>query len=218
MDAKTAERWVLQGRLPHRRYRDSAAAILGVPAGVLWPDASAPAVGISELVAAYPTRAEVAPATVRSLVSGAVEQIDLLAYAATWLWDAVPYFAEALVAKLDAGCKVRICLGDPDCPAVALRGTEEGIGDALAARCRLALAYAAPVAQAHPDALRCSDKILYASILRFDDEVLLNTHLWGNPAASSPVLHLRRVDTTGIAAGAMKSFDRVWAAAQAPAG
>jgi hypothetical protein len=152
VDAKTAERWVLQGRHPHRRYRDSAATILGVPAGVLWPDATAPAVGIGELVAAYPTRAEVAPATIRSLVSGAREHIDVLAYAATWLWDAVPHFAEGLVAKLDTGCEVRICLGEPDCAAVALRGIEEGIGDALAARCRLALTYSAPVAKAYPEA------------------------------------------------------------------
>lgn len=214
VDAKTAERWVTQGRLPHPRLRDRSAASLHVPAGVLWPDAAAPAVGIAELVALYPTRTDMAPATVRSLVAGAEEHIDVLAYAATWLWDAVPRFVDTLVHKLEGGCDVRICLGDPDSSAVALRGEEEGIGDALAARCRIALTYAAPLAKARPSAVRRSDKILYASLLRFDDEVLVNTHLWGNPAACSPVLHLRRADDRGVAATALESFERVWAAAQ----
>lgn len=214
VDAKTAERWVGQGRLPHPRLRDRSAACVGVPAGVLWPAAAAPAVGIGELVALYPTRAEMAPATVRSLVAGAGEHIDVLAYAATWLWDAVPRFADTLVAKLDAGCDVRVCLGDPDSAAVALRGEEEGIGDAMAARCRLALTYATPLVRARPGAVRRSDRVLYASLLRFDDEVLVNTHLWGNPAACSPVLHLRRAGDKGMATAALGSFERVWAAAQ----
>jgi len=214
VDAKTAERWVTQGRLPHPRLRDRSAACLHVPAAVLWPDAAAPAIGIGELIAVYPTRAEMAPATVRSLVAGAAEHIDVLAYAATWLWDAVPRFADTLAAKLDVGCDVRVCLGDPDSAAVAQRGEEEGIGDAMAARCRLALTYATPLARARPGAVRRSDRVLYASLLRFDDEVLVNTHLWGNPAACSPVLHLRRAAEGGIATAALGSFERVWAAAQ----
>ncbi len=162
----------------------------------------------------YATGLNLVVVTLRSLVAGAVEHIDVLAYAATWLWDAVPRFADTLVAKLEAGCDIRVCLGDPDSAAVALRGEEEGIGDAMAARCRLALTYAGPLARAQPGAVRHSDRVLYASLLRFDDEVLVNTHLWGNPAACSPVLHLRRAGDNGMAAAAMGSFERVWAAAQ----
>ena len=218
VDPKTVDRWVSTGRTPHPRLRDAAAAALGVPAAVLWPEAEAATGGGAELVALYPTRAELSPATVASLVAGAARHLDVLAYAGLWLWDAVPGFARALVAKIDAGCSVRLCLGDPDSPAVRLRGEDEGIGDGLAARCRLALAYARPVAERDPGAVRCSGQTLYASLLRIDNEVLVNTHFWGNPANASPVLHLRRQGDDGVAANAQRSFERVWASSSAPPG
>jgi len=214
VDPKTVERWVVTGRIPHPRLRDQSANCLGIPAGVLWPDAHAPMPGVSELVGMYPTRAELSPATITSLLAGASQEVGVLAYASMWLWDSVPNFAATLAHKLDSGCGVRVCLGDPDCAAVALRGEEEGIGDGLAARCRMALAYATPLAKGHPQALRLSDKTLYASILRFDDDILVNHHLWGSPAASSPVFHLRRRTVDGMAANAIRSFERVWADAQ----
>ena len=64
--------------------------------------------------------------------------------------------------------------------------------------------------------MRCSDATLYASILRFDDDLLVNVHFWGNAAAASPVLHLRSGagGDAGVAANVMQSFDRVWADAQ----
>jgi hypothetical protein len=55
---------------------------------------------------------------------------------------------------------------------------------------------------------------LYNSLLRFDDEVLVNSHFWGNPAADSPVYHFRRQGERGVAATAIRSFERVWEAAQ----
>ena len=65
-----------------------------------------------------------------------------------------------------------------------------------------------------PGAVRLTPTTLYASIFRFDDEVLANFHLFGNPAAASPVLHLRRRRETGIAASVLRSFDAVWAQAE----
>jgi hypothetical protein len=147
-------------------------------------------------------------------VSGAHDHIDVLAFAALWLWDSVPAFAETLAAKAAYGVAVRICLGDPDSAAVRLRGDEEGIAETLAARCRLALGYAKPVAAVDPSALRCSASTLYASLFRFDDDVLVNMHLWGNPAGESPVLHCRAGQERGLGANALRSFERVWAQAQ----
>ncbi|MDP9441785.1 MAG: XRE family transcriptional regulator [Actinomycetota bacterium] len=214
IDPKTVERWVTSGRRPHRDSREQAAELLGVPAALLWPDAVGSPSGLSELVGIYRTRTEVSPAMVRSLVSGASQHIDVLAYAALWLWDTVPAFAETLAAKAAHGVKVRVCLGDPDSPAVRTRGEEEGIGDRMAARCRLALDYARPIAGVDPSAVRCSTSTLYVSLLRFDDDVLVNTHLWGNPAGDSPVLHFRTGDARGVAANALRSFERVWEGAQ----
>jgi hypothetical protein len=135
------------------------------------------------------------------------------------LWDSVKGFADALATKAADGVEVRVCLGDPSSEAVRLRGEEEGIGEALAGRCRLAAKYAVPLRRVKADAVRQTGTTLYASILRFDDDLLLNTHLWGNPAVDSPVLHVRRRGDRGVFANAVDSFDRVWQDAQpAPVG
>lgn len=214
VDPKTVERWIRTGRRPHRDSREQAAEVLGVPAALLWPDAVTPSGGLAELVAVYRTRTELSPAMVRSLLAGAHECIDVLAFSALWLWDSVPTFAETVAAKAAQGVRVRLCLGDPESPAVAIRGEEEGIGDRMAARCQMALDYARTITDVDPSAVRCTASTLYASVFRFDDDVLLNTHLWGNAACESPVLHLRAGDARGVAANALRSFERVWEAAQ----
>jgi len=144
----------------------------------------------------------------------AEREIDVLAYAALWLWDTVPDFVDRIQLKLAQGVAVRICLGQPDCAAVRLRGQEEGIDDGLSARCRLAISYARPIEDAVPGTVRLTDATLYASIFRFDDEVLLNTHLYGSPASESPVLQCHHERVHGLAGAALRSFERVWLAAQ----
>jgi hypothetical protein len=74
--------------------------------------------------------------------------------------------------------------------------------------------YASVIQRVDPNAIRQSGATLYNSVLRFDEEVLVNAHFWGNPAADSPVLHFRRRGDRGIAATALRSFERVWEAAQ----
>jgi transcriptional regulator with XRE-family HTH domain len=213
-DPKTVERWVTEGRLPRPAIRQSVAQLVGVPEAVLWPDAPGVAYGTSELVGIYTTRRELPPATVAALLDSAERHIDVLAYAALWLWDTVPRFAEQLELKVAQNASVRLCLGDPNSDAVLLRGQEEGVGGSLAARCRLALGYAQPIHHVDPHAVRISGATLYATILRFDNDVLLNTHLSGNPASESPVFHFHHEQAHGIAASAIGSFERVWEAAQ----
>jgi len=82
----------------------------------------------------------------------------------------------------------------------------------------MALSYAKHWLGEDSNAIRLHATTLYASILRFDDDVLVNWHLFGAPAADSPVLHLRRAETRGLADTVLCSFERVWAAAYAPAG
>lgn len=214
VDPKTVLRWVAGGRIPQPRLRSLTSDALGVPPAVLWPECGAPATGVSELCALYDNRTELSPSTIRTMLGDAAERIDILAYSCLWLWDGVPDFADTLAAKATGGVKVRVCLGDPESDAVAKRGKEEGIGADLAARCRLALTYASAVLEACPSAVRRSGDTLYASVFRFDDDVLANIHLWGNPAACSPVVHLRHGETGGMADNVLRSFDRVWERAQ----
>jgi transcriptional regulator with XRE-family HTH domain len=105
-DPKTVERWISTGRLPRPAARRRLADLLGVPESVLWPDAPGVAYGTSELVGIYNTRRELPPATVGSLLDTAKRHVDVLAYAALWLWDTVPDFAERLAMKSDAGTDV----------------------------------------------------------------------------------------------------------------
>jgi lambda repressor-like predicted transcriptional regulator len=218
-DPKTVERWITTGRLPRPATRRNVADLLGVPESVLWPDAPGVAYGTSEVVGIYRTRKELPPATIGSLLEAAEHNVDVLAYAALWVWDTVPDFAERLAQKVASGTKVRVCLGDPDSDGVALRGREEGDSDGMTSRCRIAANYAKAVQRADDRAVRQSGATLYNSLFRFDDEVLVNSHFWGSPAAASPVYHFRRQGDRGVAATAIRSFERVWEAAQPlPAG
>ncbi len=214
-DPKTVERWITTGRLPRPATRRKLAEVLGIPESVLWPDAPGVAYGTSELVGIYTTRKELPPATIASLLDAANHHVDVLAYAALWLWDTVPDFAERLAQKVSSGTTVRVCLGDPDSDAVRLRGREEGVGDdGMASRCRLAANYAIVVQRADAGAVRTTGATLYNSVFRFDDELLVNTHFWGSPASDSPVFHFRRRGDRGLASTAFRSFERVWEDAQ----
>jgi hypothetical protein len=54
---------------------------------------------------------------------------------------------------------------------------------------------------------------LYNSVYRYD-EMLVNTHLYGFPAAHAPVLHLRRLAGGTQFNSYADSFDRVWSASR----
>jgi hypothetical protein len=58
-------------------------------------------------------------------------------------------------------------------------------------------------------AIYFQDTTLYNSIYRFDDEMLVNTHLFGTPAAYAPVFHLRRLAGGELFESYTSSFNRV---------
>ena len=197
VDPKTVERWIVLGRVPHRSSRWVAASLLGADETYLWPavadDLRTRSASIAEIVTVYPHRGAVSQELWQVLLESATDQIGLLAYAGLFLSDTTPNLPAILAAKATTGTRVRLLLGDPDSPAVALRGHEEGIGDGLAARIRLSTTYLASAIETPGVQLRHHATTLYNSIYRFDDQVLVNTHVYGAPAVQSPVMHLRRV-------------------------
>lgn len=220
VDRKTVERW-LSGRTPHSRHREAVARRLEVRSDYLWPDAGKPApaptpgagTAGTEIVAIYPARATVPDDLWRDLADSAHEHIDVLVYAGLFLPELDPALVPSLKSKAAEGCAVRITLGDPESPAVQLRGEEEGIGDGMAARVRMALGHYQPIVGADNVEVRQHEATLYNSIYRFDDEMLVNTHAWGSKAFKSPVLHLRRVEGGSLFETYATSFDAVWATA-----
>jgi hypothetical protein len=214
VDPKTVERWITLERVPHRSHRWATASLLGTDEAYLWPeimdDARTQLASAAELVTLYPNRGAVPGGLWHSLVDGATKRIDILVFSGLFLPDGYPEVARVLAAKAEQGTKVRLAFGDPDSEAVRLRGEEERIGDGMAARIRLSLVYLQDAVRAPGVEVRFHGTTLYNSIYRFDDDVLVNAHVYGAPAAHSPVLHLRRLSGGLLFDHYLASFELVW--------
>jgi hypothetical protein len=221
VDPKTVERWVRIGRVPHPRHRREVASLLGATEAFLWPDLldddRGTAAAAVELIQLYPHRGAVPAQLWVSLMGTATQHVDVLVYAGLFLWDGHPDLPHVIAQKGRAGTAVRLALGDPGSDAVRRRGEEEGIGDGMAARIHLSLRYLLPAVQVPRVELRLHATVLYNSIYRFDNDMLVNCHAFGAPAAHSPVLHYRRLEQGRLFDHYMASFERVWAAAAVPA-
>ncbi|MFE7872916.1 XRE family transcriptional regulator [Micromonospora humida] len=214
VDPKTVERWITQGRAPYPRYRHAIAALVKESESYLWPDAMpqerANRVAQSEVVQVYPRRAAVPDDLWRRLISQAQERVGILVYAGLFLPEQQPQLVAALKAKAATGTRVEILLGDPDSPEVAQRGADEGIGDAMAGKVRNVLAFYQRLRDVQGVNVHFHRTTLYNSIFRFDDEMLVNSHVFGFPAAHTPVMHLRRLAGGDLFDTYADSFDRVW--------
>jgi len=217
VDAKTVDRWIASGRVPHRSNRQRVASLLAQDEGYLWPDAvsdsQASAASRAEVMTVYPNRGSIPTSLWHSLFENAVESIDVLAFAASFLHDTMPDVDDLLIAKARSGVRVRLAFGDPQSEAVRIRGVEEGIAESLAERCRLTWKYLDPILAESEVAVRAHSTTLYCSMFRFDDDLLANHHLLGAPANHSPVLHLRRLVSGRLFDHHLKSFERVWSSA-----
>ena len=213
VDAKTVERWITKGRTPYRRHRFEVATFLGVDESYIWPDAlgrdEVAVVSESEVVAVYPHRSEVPRDVWGHLFSVAEREIGVLVYSGLFLSEDAG-IQKILKDKAAAGVRVRILLGDPDSEVVAQRGEDEGVGDAQAAKIRNALAMYRPLRAADGAEFRFHRTVLYNSIYRADDQVLVNTHLFGVTAPHAPVWHLRKLPAGELAGLYIESFERVW--------
>jgi len=214
VNAKTAERWITQNRPPYPRHRHAIATLLGERESYLWPDAlsaeRATRVAQSEMVHIYPRRSAVPIDLWRRLFEGAQRKIGILAYAGLFLPELEPRLVKILTEKAIAGVRVEILLGDPKSEAVAQRGAEEGIGDAMASKVYNVLAFYDPLREVEGVHARFHETPLYNSIYLFDDEMLVNTHAYGFPAAHCPTFHMRRLSGGDLFDTYADSFDRVW--------
>jgi hypothetical protein len=216
VDLKTVERW-LHGRQPFPRHRRAVAKLLRQEETYLWPadPSTRPPVDAStaELVTIYPHRSSVPAELWLELLDRASEHIDLLAYAALFLPELAADVVAGLASKARTGTTVRILLGDASSEGVRLRGEEEGIGAGMAARIAMSLAHLESIVGIENVAVRLHGTTLYNSVFRFDNEVLVNTHLFGAKAYQNPVLHLREIPEGTLFRDYTRSFERVWAQA-----
>jgi transcriptional regulator with XRE-family HTH domain len=213
VDPKTVQRW-LAGRIPHPRHRWAVADLLRLDERELWPDQDGfGGPTCREIKASYPHRSAVPRETWRQLFANAEHDISILAYAALFLAEDVE-LVRILAGKARAGVSVRLLLADPDSPQVAERGTEEGIGAAVGARVHNAVTLFRPLLETEGVEARQHQTVLYNSIFRADDEMLINPQVHGIAAAYAPVLHLRHAEGGGMFITYIDSFERVWSGAR----
>src|SRR6266568_3443827 len=213
VDPKTVERWITAGREPYRKHRYAVAALLGVDESFLWPEAlsreQVAAASEGEILTIYPHRWAVPRDAWRRLFESAEREIGVLVYSGLFLADDAGML-RLFAQKAGNGARVRILLGDPDSFGVQQRGADEGIDDAMAARSRNAIVLYRPLHGMEGVEIRLHRTPLYNSIYRADEQLLVNTHIFGTPAAAAPVLHLRRVAGGDVVTTYLISFDRVW--------
>lgn len=212
VDHKTVERWIA-GRLPYRKHRYAVSAQLGVAESYLWPDALSreqiAAASEGEVLAIYPHRTDVPHALWERLFSEAEREIGVLVYSGLFLSEETA-LKKVLAEKAKAGVRVRILLGDPASPQVAQRGEDEGVGEVQAGKIRNALVQYRKLRTIDGIEFRFHQTILYNSIYIGDDQLLVNTHLYGLSAPGAPVWHLRKLAGGEIASMYLESFERVW--------
>jgi transcriptional regulator with XRE-family HTH domain len=217
VDAKTVERWIMAGRVPYRKHRYNVAAFFGVDESFIWPDAldhdQVMAASESEIIAVYPYRRAVPRDAWGHLFGQAEQEIGILAYSCYFLAEDAG-LQQLIAEKAESGARVRILLGDPESPFVLQRGQSEGIGDTMPAKVRSAIAMFRPLGSVANVEIRLHGTILYNSVFRADDQLFVNTHIYGVMANNAPFFHLRKIPGGAIAATYLESFERVWSEAE----
>lgn len=209
VDPKTVRNW-MRGQMPHRRTREALTRLLGVDEEVIWPqqqslvENSRPA----EIAGIYPRRTSISSQNWLSFFESARSEIGILAYSALFLAEDAR-IVRLLREKSDS-VRIRIALGAPDGTNVVERGIEEEIGEAMAAKIRNSLALLGPLLDRNGVELRLHDTVLYNSMYRSDDQLLVNQHSYGIPAAQSPVYHYRHSDDSEMFDSYVTSFEAVW--------
>ncbi|WP_214108074.1 XRE family transcriptional regulator [Acrocarpospora catenulata] len=210
VDPKTVDRW-LKGRIPYPRHRWAIADLLQLDEGELWPETVPRRQHLSnEILAVYSHRWAVPHATWQALFENATEEIGILAYSSLFLAEDTGLL-HTIADRARNGVRVRILLGDPESEEVATRGTDERIGsDTISAKIRNAITLFQPLRGLPGTEFRFHRTVLYNSLYRADDELLINTHVYGTPASDAPVVHLRANGDQGSFPMYMTSFERTW--------
>jgi hypothetical protein len=217
VDPKTVERWITADRIPYPRHRHKLAVLLRQNEAYLWPDAvstsRAAEINQSEIIRTYPNRNAVPADVWDHLFRGSTRTIDILVYVGMFLTEK-PDLPRVLNKKAKDGVVIRMLFGARDSAAVIQRSTDEGIGPhTISAKIDHALAYFREVGSTPGIEIRTHGTILYNSLYRFDDEMIVNPHVYGKMASHAPALHLRRLSAGTLFTTYAESFDAVWATA-----
>lgn len=213
VDPKTVRRW-LNGRVPYPHNRAAIADLVGAAESDLWPGASGTLtarIRPDELGTVYPHRLAIPREVWIRFFSSAMREIGILADSALFLAEDRGIL-RVLAEKGRVGVNIRIALADPENSHDAQRD-EDAVGDAMPGKIRRAITLYRSVAEPENVEIRLHRAVLYNSIYRADDELIVNQHAYGIPAADAPVFCLGDSGHGEVAALYRDSFGRVWASA-----
>jgi hypothetical protein len=219
VDQKTVGRWINPGRTPHRQHRWITTRLLEADEVYLWPgllDRDKKRINDvtqSELIEMFPNRAAISRDTWNRLLAQSCSQIDVLVFSGTFFAQ-TPRISKMLTERAAAGVCVRLCFGNPASSAVDVRDREEGLRGTLSAKIRASLTYYHDLLDTPGCEIRLHSTTLYASLFRYDDNLIVNPHVWGQPASTNPVMHLRRLGGAGWFEHYMTSFEDIWNSAE----
>lgn len=219
---KTVRRWLANADASVREDNArEAAKVLHCTPHDLWPTKFAPEaapirpdtpVPFSPTV--YASRTQVPLAVWQDHFTGAQNTIDILVFAATFLFDTLDGFTTILTEAARRGVQVRFLVGDPDGDNMALRGEEEGIGESVKARSHNSVELLRPHMATSGFDVRTHQTSLYTSIFRVDDDVIVNFHIYGSPGRDNPVMIFSRGQEPRFWGTLERAFTRVWDNAQ----
>lgn len=220
-DPKTVDRWIREeNRIPHRSTRHDLVKLLGVSEADLWPSLagdSRPAPSESELMYLHPSRMSITGAMWEEWIDGTDEQMDVLVFSGAFLveqYNLVPIIRR----KAANGVRFRLLVGDETAPAVIQRAIDEGTPGGLEGRIQLMRRYLGEVVGLDGVEVRTHGTVLYNSLYRFDDQLLVNGHAHGALAGQSPIMQLKRLPNGHLWQHYMRSFERVWEIAKPESG
>lgn len=219
VDVKSVTRWLAEECVPYPTTRMRIARHLKQRESFLWPAlahvSGASEAALAELDRVWPTRSAVPSETWHALFEHASARLDILVYAGGFLIETLD-LADVLRWKAGKGTVVRVLVGDPSSVAVKVRAEELSM-TWLPERCWSTARYLDSVRADRGVNVRCHDTTLYASTFRFDDVLLVNTHVFGVWAAQSPTLQLRQSPNANLFDFYASAFERVWASGSRPA-
>lgn len=213
-DERTIQRALNGATTPQLRVAESIATVLDCEPDEIWPRVGQNHLSPAALTARlFPSRAQIPADVWRDALAGTTSRIDFCVYGGTFLFDTVHGFLRLIRDAAARGVQVRIMVGDPGSTAVHQRGVEEGIGDALAGRCRLTLSRLAPIHDLDGVEIRTHSTPLYVSMFFMDDTLYANHHILGSPAGDNPVIVIPRDLDPEVWESYTNSFEHIWVGA-----
>ncbi|MFD8082779.1 DUF5919 domain-containing protein [Kitasatospora sp. NPDC059722] len=165
--------------------------------------------------AVYPYRSACPQSVWAQLIAEAWSEIFLAGYTNYFLWLEQPALPRTLRRKAEAGCRVRVLLGDPGSETTSRRERIEGAALTVSARIRITLAHLAELADAEGiearfSALDDGPNHIGLSVFRFDEHALVTPHLARTVGHDSPMMHIRRSEEDGMFGRFAEHVEELW--------